>query len=106
MPKYLFTGSFTATGAKGVQAEGGTSRAKALREAFASVGGTMESYYFAFGSDDFYVFGDLPDNTTAAGVALNTSATGAVRTRTVVLLTPEEVDRASGIKGTYRAPGA
>ncbi len=106
MPKYLFTGSFTASGAAGVRAEGGTSRAKALREAFASVGGTMESYYFGFGGDDYYVIGELPDNATAAAVSLNTSATGAARTRTVVLLTPEEVDRASGIKGTYRAPGA
>jgi uncharacterized protein with GYD domain len=106
MPKYLFTGSFTAQGAKGIHAEGGTRRAQAIKESFASVGGQLESYYFAFGSDDFFIVADLPDNVTAAALALITSASGAVHTRTVVLLTPEEVDRAAQLSPAYRAPGS
>jgi hypothetical protein len=42
MPKYMFTGSFTAQGAQGVQAEGGTRRLQAISAGFASVGGTLE----------------------------------------------------------------
>jgi uncharacterized protein with GYD domain len=106
MPKYLYTGSFTEQGAKGIHSEGGTSRVKALKESFGSVGGKLESYYFAFGSDDFFIVADVPDNATAAALALVTSGSGAVHTRTIVLLTPEEVDRSTKVSPTYRAPGS
>jgi uncharacterized protein with GYD domain len=106
MAKYLFTGSFTAEGARGILAEGGTARRTAIEKLFATAGGTLESYYFAFGSDDFFIVGDLPDGASAAAAALTTSASGAVRTRTVVLLTPEEVDDAARKTPAYRAPGA
>jgi uncharacterized protein with GYD domain len=106
MAKYMFTGSFTADGARGILAEGGTARRAAVEKLFATAGGTLESYYFAFGSDDFFIVGDLPDDASAAAAALTTSASGAVRTRTVVLLTPEEVDEAARKTPAYRAPGA
>jgi len=105
MPKYMFTGSFTEAGARGVAAEGGTKREQVVRDLFASLGGKMESYHFAFGSDDFFIIGELPDNAAAAAAALRTSASGAVHTRTVVLLTPAEVDRTSSLSPAYRAPG-
>jgi uncharacterized protein with GYD domain len=105
MPKYLFTGSFAADGARGVLAEGGSSRRAAVEKLSASVGGTLESYYFAFGSDDYYIVADLPDNGAAAALALTTSASGTVRTRTVVLLTPEEIDAATKLSPSYRPPG-
>ncbi len=106
MPKYLFTGSFTAEGARGVLAEGGAKRVQAVRDLFASLGGTLESYHFAFGADDFFIIGDLPGNAAAAVAALRTSASGAVHTRTVVLLTPEEADQAAKLSPSYRAPGS
>jgi uncharacterized protein with GYD domain len=105
MAKYLFTGSFTAEGARGLLAEGGTARRAAIEKLFATAGGTLESYYFAFGSDDFFIVGDLPDGASAAAAALTTSASGAVHTRTVVLLTPEEIDEAARKTPAYRAPG-
>jgi uncharacterized protein with GYD domain len=105
MPKYLFTGSFAVEGARGVLAEGGSSRRAAVEKMFASLGGTLESYHFAFGSDDYYIVGDLPGNAEAAAAALTTSASGTVHTRTVVLLTPEEVDAVSKLSPSYRAPG-
>ena len=106
MAKYMFTGSFTEAGARGVATEGGTRRVQAIRDLFASLGGSLDSYHFAFGSDDFFIIGELPDNAAAAAAALRTSASGAVHTRTVVLLTPEEVDRVSGLSPSYRAPGS
>ena len=105
MPKYLFTGSFTAEGAHGVATEGGTHRVEAVRALFSSLGGTLESYYFAFGAEDFFIVGDLPGNAAAAAAALRTSASGAVHTRTIVLLTPEEVDATARLHPDYRAPG-
>ena len=105
MPKYLFTGSYTAEGARGVLKEGGSGRREATEKLIKSLGGTLEAYYFAFGSDDFYLIADLPSNTAAAAGALAAGATGAIATRTVVLMTPEEVDAATKLTPTYRAPG-
>ncbi len=106
MPKFLFTGSYTPEGAQGVLAEGGTKRREATERLVASLGGTVESYYFAFGSDDFYLIADLPDHAAAVAGALTASASGAIRTRTTVLITPEEVDAASKLSPAYRRPGA
>ncbi len=105
MPKYLFTGSYSAEGARGVLKEGGTGRRAATDKLVASLGGTVEAYYFAFGSDDFYVIADLPGNAAAAAAALTVGASGAFRPRTIVLLTPEEVDAATKLSPSYRPPG-
>ena len=105
MPKYLFTGSYTADGARGVLAEGGTGRRAATEQLVKSLGGTIEAYYFAFGGEDFYLIADLPNNAAAAAGSLSASASGALGTRTVVLLTPEEVDDATKLSPSYRPPG-
>jgi len=106
MPKYLFTGSYTIQGANGVLAEGGSGRVAAVNKFIASLGGTVESFYFSFGSDDFYITVDLPGNTAAAAGAMAVAAAGGASARTVVLLTPEEVDAAMKLTPSYRAPGA
>jgi len=106
MPKYLVMASYTAEGVKGVQSAGGASRRKAVAEMVEGLGGQLESFYFAFGEDDAYTIMDLPDNESAAAVALAANAAGGARVRTVVLLTPEEVDTAAGRSVAYRAPGS
>lgn len=105
MPKYLVTGSYTAEGARGVLAEGGTGRRAATEKLVASLGGKVEAYYFAFGGDDFYLIADLPGHAAAAAGALTAAASGAINTRTVVLLTPEELDAATKLSPSYRPPG-
>ena len=106
MPKFLIEASYTADGAKGIQSAGGTSRREAVAQVAESVGGSLESFYFAFGDSDAYVVCDLPDNESAAAVALTVNAAGGATVRTVVLLTPEEVDAAAKHSVDYRAPGA
>jgi uncharacterized protein with GYD domain len=106
MPKYLVRASYTVDGVQGVMKEGGTSRREAVGKLISGLGGTMESFYFAFGDDDVYVLADLPDNATAASIALSVGSTGAVRTRSVVLLSPEEIDEAIAKSVDYRPPGA
>jgi uncharacterized protein with GYD domain len=105
MPKYMFVGGYTAEGARGVLKEGGSGRRQAVEQVIGSLGGTVEAYYFAFGSDDFYVLADLPDNAAAAAGSMTVAASGAIGLRTVVLLTPEEIDDAAGRSAQYRAPG-
>ena len=105
MAKYMFTGSYTSDGAKGVLAEGGTRRREATERIVSSLGGTVEAYYFAFGSDDFYLIADLPDHAAAVAGALTGSASGALSVRTTVLLTPDDIDAAAKLSPAYRAPG-
>lgn len=105
MPKCLFEASYTQEGTKGVQAAGGSARRDAVAQLAASVGGQLECFYFAFGDRDAYVIVDLPDNESAAAVALTVNATGGVSVKTVALLTPKEIDAAAERSVEYRAPG-
>jgi uncharacterized protein with GYD domain len=107
MAKYLLTASYTADGAKGLLKEGGTKRRKAAKKAIESVGGTVDAFYFAFGSEDAYVIIDMPDHASAAAASLAISSSGAVGTHTVVLITPEEIDKAAEKSQSvaYRPPG-
>jgi uncharacterized protein with GYD domain len=105
VPKFLIKASYTLDGVKGLRSNGGSSRRDAVAQTAESVGGTLESFHFAFGDADAYVIVDLPDNEAAAAVALTVNASGGATTRTVVLLTPEEVDGAAERSVAYRAPG-
>lgn len=105
MPKYMFRASLSAEGVGGVLAEGGTARRDTVHKAVESLGGSLESFYFAFGDDDVIAIAELPDNESAAGFAMEVSSSGRVSVSTTVLLTPEEVDRARAKKSGWRAPG-
>ena len=105
MSKYLFHGSYTQAGIQGVLKDGGTGRRKAVETLAASVGGSLDSMYFAFGKDDFYIIADLPTQAAAAALAATTGASGAVSISTVVLLTVEDIDAAAKLHPDYRKPG-
>jgi len=106
MPKFLIEANYVGEGVKGLLKDGGTSRRTAVDKLLSSVGGTVESFYYAFGDTDAYVVVDVPDNVTAAAVALTVAASGAVTLKTTVLMTPEELDQATKKSPAYRAPGA
>ena len=106
MARFLFEASYTQDGIKGIQSAGGSSRRDAIERVAESVGGRLESFHFAFGDNDAYVIADLPDNESATAVALAAGAAGGAMVRTVVLLTPEEVDAAAKRSVDYRPPGA
>jgi uncharacterized protein with GYD domain len=105
MPKYLITGSYTSEGAKGVIAKGGSDRRAAVEKLAESVGGTVDTFHFAFGGDDIVTIIDAPDNESVAAVTMTVGASGMVDIRTTVLLTPEEVDSAAQKSVSYRGPG-
>jgi len=105
MAKYLIAGTYTAEGASGVLREGGTDRRAAAVAALGSVGGSLESFHFALGSDEWYVIANLPDNVTAAAIALIGTASGSLRSRAVALITPEEMDAIVARNPVFRPPG-
>jgi len=106
MSKYLLEVNYTLEGIKAVKSGGGSARIAAATELIESVGGRLESFYFAFGHTDVYVVADFPDNESAAAASLAVCAGGGATARTVPLLTGAEVDAAVAKKTTYRPPGS
>ena len=106
MAKYLIEASYTPDGVKGLLKDGGSVRRDAATELLESLGGKVEAFYFALGSGDAYVIVDLPDNVSLAAASLAVNSSGAVTAKTVVLLTPEEIDEACKKSPAYRAPGS
>jgi uncharacterized protein with GYD domain len=106
MSKYMLEVRYTLDGVKGVLAKGGSARKTAAQAAAKSVGGKVDSFYFAFGKVDAYVIAELPDNAAAAALALAVAGGGGATATTIVLLTPEEIDKAPRSNVKYRPPGS
>jgi len=105
MANYLVMASYSPDGIKGVLKSGGTARADAVNDAVQGLGGKMLSFHFAFGDDDAYVIVELPNNVAAAALGLAVSSTGLASVKTVVLLTPAEIDEAAKRQVAYTPPG-
>jgi uncharacterized protein with GYD domain len=107
MPKYMIKASYSPEGIKGVMAKGGSARAEAIEKLASGVGGSVESVYFSFGSDDLYVIVEAPSHEAMAAIAGTVGQTGAVSEyETIVLLTPAQIDEASNLTIEYTPPGS
>lgn len=106
MSKYLIKASYSPEGIKGVMAKGGSARVDAIEKLAAGVGGSLESCYFAFGSDDLYAIVDAPNHEAMAAIAGTVTSTGVLSNyQTVVLLTADQIDAAAKLKVGYTPPG-
>ena len=105
MSKYLFEANYVGDGIKGLMREGGTKRRDAVVEALKSAGGSLESFYYAFGETDVVGVFDIPDQANAAALSLLINSTGSVKLRLKPLMTPEDLDEAAKKTPSYRPPG-
>jgi uncharacterized protein with GYD domain len=105
MPKYLWKSSYTAEGARGLAARGGSARREVVQNLVEGLGGELEAFYFAFGDTDVYVIADLPDDAAAAAVSLAVNSAGASTVTTVPLLESELLDSAAQRSVDYTPPG-
>ena len=105
MAKYLLQVSYSPEGTKGLLKDGGSKRRESARAAISSVGGSLESMYYAFGDHDACVIVDAPDTASIVAASLAINASGAVAIKTTVLITPEEVDAATKKSASYTPPG-
>jgi uncharacterized protein with GYD domain len=105
VPKYLFEARYSPEGAVGLAKEGGVSRRDAVKKHLDELGGKLEGMYFAFGDVDCFAIVDLPDNISAAALSLAVNESGLIATKATVLLTPEDMDKASKKKVHFRGPG-
>ena len=105
MSRYMFIARYESAGARGIMAKGGSIRATVVEQAAAELGGRMETFDFAFGEDDVFTLCELPDNKAAAALALAVNAAGLAHVRTVVLMSPAEIDAATKQHVSYVPPG-
>ncbi len=105
MAKYLAKSTFTAEGLAGLRAAGAASRVAAGHVLAASVGGTLEAYYFAFGDVDAYAILDLPDDEAAAAASMAANSAGSVNVTVTKLLSAAQIDEAFSRTVDYRKPG-
>lgn len=105
MAKFLTRGSYTADGIKGVLEDGGTNRVQAAKQLIEGVGGKVKAFYFCFGDDDFIIVSGGPDYIGKLAISMIANATGAVKVKTTILFTPEEMDKATKMIAEYRPPG-
>ena len=105
MPHYMFRGSYTQAGIRGVMEDGAASRTEVVEKLFASLGGSLTILFWTFAEEDFMAIGELPDNAAAAAAVMSVAAGGGSSITTTVLLTEAEVDEARGRTATFRAPG-
>ncbi len=106
MPKYLFEAKYTPEGVRGLKEAGVSSRAEAVNDMATGLGGSLDSFHFAFGDVDAYVVVDLPDDEAAAAAAFTVGASAATQVKTVKLLTLEEAAAAIERSVAYRPPGS
>ena len=97
MPKYLFTVSFGQEDLEAIATNGGTPVEQAIRAAVNARRGALLGFFFALGAADAVALADLPDDESAASIAIGASRHAGTSAEIVVLLTPQQVDHAKGI---------
>lgn len=105
MPKYLYEARYTSEGAKGLAREGASGRHAAIAKTVQSAGGKLEAVYFALGDVDVYIVVELPDTISAAAISLAVNQSGFIATKTIALMSVEEMDRAAKMAVEFRPPG-
>jgi uncharacterized protein with GYD domain len=106
MPTYLWRGSYTAEGVKGLAKDGGSKRRSAVQQMVEKAGGKLHSFYFALGEADVFGIAEFPDVATAVAVSATVNASGMVHLSSTQLISPEEFDAAAKKTIAYRPPGA
>ena len=105
MPKFLVQANYVGEGLKGLIKEGGTKRRETVAKVIEGMGGTLESFYYAFGDYDVVGVADMPDNLSSVAFSIMVNASGMINAKTTVLLTPEDIDQATKKVVEYRPPG-
>jgi uncharacterized protein with GYD domain len=94
MPHYLVQVGYNSSGVAGLVKEP-QNRVEKVTPAIEALGGSVECGYFAFGDHDVVLVCEMPDNVSAAAMALAVGAGGTVSAyKTTVLLTPDEAVKA------------
>jgi uncharacterized protein with GYD domain len=90
MPSYLVQVSYTVDAMKALIKKP-QDRSEAIRKAVGKLGGSLNGVWLSFGDHDVVVLVDMPDNSSAAALALAVGAGGACKSvKTTPLLAVDE----------------
>jgi uncharacterized protein with GYD domain len=90
MPHYLHQVAYSREGWEALLAHP-QNRIEAVRPAIEKLGGKLETAWFAFGEYDVVVVTELPDNVSAAAIAMAFAGGGSCKAvQTMPLMSPEE----------------
>ena len=78
MPRYLIQASYNNQGISALVSNP-QDRSEAIRPLIERMGGRLESFDYAFGDYDVVAIAELPDNVSAAAIAMAVGAGGALR---------------------------
>lgn len=106
MAKYLVKANYATEGVRGLVREGGSSRADSVSKMVEGVGGTVETFYYAYGDADAYVVVDVPTEDAALSLSLAVNGSGAITLSMVPIVTPAQLDAAARRVAAHRAQGA
>jgi uncharacterized protein with GYD domain len=99
MPIYISRGRFTAEAIKGLLAKP-EDREESVAKLFKSVGGRLIGWYLTFGSYDWLVIGEFPDEKAAASAVLAAAAGGSLaHIETTVAMTAKDAAATFGSAG-------
>lgn len=109
MPRFIITGSYTASAMKAM-VENPSDREAAARAIVEAAGGTLENFYLLTGDNDFSIKVTIDDPADLIAGLMVTGASGAVSNlKTVRAFTSEEFTamqkKAGEIAKSYKAPG-
>jgi len=94
MPHYLQQVAYSQEGWKAL-VQNPQNRIEAVRPAIEKLGGKIEAAWFSFGDYDVVIIVDLPDNVSAAAIAMAFAAGGACKSvQTTPLISPDEAMQA------------
>jgi uncharacterized protein with GYD domain len=106
MPFYLVQASYSSAATEAMIKKP-QDRAAAVRPMIERLGGKLHGFWFAFGGYDVVAIAEMPDNASAAAVAMAVGSTGGLSSyRTTPLLTAAEAKDAMKKAGGagYKAP--
>jgi uncharacterized protein with GYD domain len=105
MTRYLVSGKYTPQTTAVLREVGYASRVDALRDALASVGGTLEHFWFTIGEWSFHLIVDVPSDAVNFAIdSMAWSPGAAERFAYQPLYTAEEADAAIAITVDYSPP--
>ena len=89
MPSVVTLGSYTEQGIQNMKDL--PQRLEATREAIATAGGRLISFYLTMGEYDFVAVVEVPDMEIGARITLQMGAQGNIRTKSMYAFTEEEM---------------
>ena len=106
MARYLIQASYSSESVQNM-VRNPQDRAAVVGAMAERLGGTLESFYFAFGDYDVVAILDVPDHVTMAAIAMAVGGSGGLKTfKTTVLIPMDEAVEAMRKAGTlgYQPP--